>query len=153
VFGSSSKPELAPGDGFNATTRRRLDLFAQLFDDIAEPDLPLFAGPEEPGPELASAMQTADQALGSGTEREATKRAVQDFVHAAQLRFIENFNVLSLLGVGSRSRPSSDDRTRIFKSLERAVVAIVVWDRLDPADQAALAGPWGEMVERAVEGR
>jgi len=153
VFGSAAKPEPSPGDGLSARIRGRLDAFAREFDDIAESDLSLFAGPEEPGAELVSAMHAADEALGSGTEREATKRAVQDFVHAAQLRFIEDFNVLSLLGVGSRARPSSDDRTRLFKSLERAVVALVVWDRLIPADQAALAGPWGDMVERAVDAR
>jgi len=153
VFGNSTKPEPSAGDGFSARIRRRLDAFAQEFDDIAEADLPLFVGPEEPGPELVSAMHSADQALGSGSEREAMKRAIQDFVQAARLRFIEDFNVLSLLGAGSRARPSSDDRTRLFKSLERAVVALVVWDRLVPTDQVALAGPWGDMVERAVEAR
>ena len=150
MFGQ--RTETATGwEGLDARTRARLDRFAEPFDEISESDLMLFAGPAKPDTELTRAMETADQVLGTGMRRDATKRAVQAFVHAAQVRFVNRFDVLHLVGVGARSRPSAADRVRVFRSLERAIVALVVWDRLDAPEQAALAGPWRVLVEQAVE--
>jgi hypothetical protein len=150
VFGRKAAAPTA--NGLDSRARRRLERFAAMFDDIAEGDLLLFGGPDEPDAVLAEAMRVADLALGTGIVRAATKAAVQEFVHAAQVRFIERFSITALLGVSDRSRPSANDRVRVFKSLERTVVALVVWDRLDATEQAALAGPWRELVEHAVEG-
>lgn len=151
MFGLKATSEPAPGDGLGSSARRRLDRFARAFDAIDAKELRLFAGPAEPDHALDGAMVAADRVLGSGIERAATKRAVQTFVKAAQVRFVEDFNVLTLLGVGARDMASAEERVRVFKSLERAIVALVVWDRLDPTEQAALAGPWADLVEVAVE--
>jgi cytosine/adenosine deaminase-related metal-dependent hydrolase len=151
VFGARSKPELTPGEGLGAKVRRRLDLFARAFDELNAKTLVLFAGPSTPDDVMASAMKRADEVLQSGLERAATKEAVQLFVKSAQVRLVEEFGISKLLGMGSNQMPSADDRVRVFKSLERAVVALVVWDRLDPSEQAALVGPWRDLVERAVE--
>lgn len=150
MFGRKSATPTA--SGLDSGARRRLERFGALFDDISEGDLLLFGGPDEPDPVLAEAMRQADLALGNGALRAATKAAIQEFVHAAQVRFVDRFSITELIGIGSRSRPSANDRVRVLKSLERAVVALVVWDRLDATDQAALAGPWRELVEHAVEG-
>ncbi len=150
MFGRKSAA--ATANGLDSRARRRLERFAAMFDDISEGDLLLFGGPDEPDPVLAGAMRVADLALGNGAVRESTKAAIQEFVHAAQVRFVDRFSITELIGVGSRSRPSANDRVRVFKSLERAVVALVVWDRLDAGEQASLAGPWRELVEHAVDG-
>jgi hypothetical protein len=150
VFDRSAKPAAAPGDGLDSVTRRRLDRFAAGFDTLTAESLELYTG-REPDASVSEAMRAADLALGNGATREATKRAIQSFVNAAQVRFAEVFSPMLLLGIG-RHTARADDRFRIFTSLERAVVAIVVWDRLDETEQAALAGPWGPLVEDAVEG-
>ena len=153
MFGLRAKQEStdAPGDGFSSGSRRRLDRFADLFDDVAAEDLVLFAGPASPDAALSAAMSSADRVLGAGGERAATKRAIQSFVKAAEVRYVEEFGVTKLLGIGAKQTSSAADRVRVFQSLERAVVALVLWDRLGPDEQSALAGPWRELVERAVE--
>ncbi|HLX34281.1 MAG TPA: hypothetical protein VKR30_03450 [Candidatus Limnocylindrales bacterium] len=152
MFGLKVRPDPAPGEGLGRASRRRLERFSEGFDEIDARDLVLFAGPSEPDRELELAMERADQVLGSGRERGATKAAVQAAIHAAQVRFVEDFSVTRLIGLGTNRVLTADDRVRVFRSLERVVVALIVWDRLSGAEQAALVGPWREMVERAVEG-
>lgn len=139
-------------DGLDARARQRLDRFAALFDNVTETDLIRFAGPEEPDGRLRSAMATAQAELRVQTRRDAVKAAVDRFVHAAQQRYAEHFSLPELFGIGAIARQSAPERTRVFQALERAVVAVVLWDHLDDESRSALAGPWGQQVEAAVAG-
>ena len=96
-------------------------------------------------------MSSADHVLGVGSERVATKRAIQSFVRAAQARYVEDFGLMKLLGIGAKQTSSAEDRVRVFKSLERAVVGIILWERLTPEEQASLAGPWRDLVDASIE--
>jgi len=120
---------------------------------VSSTDFVLFAGPSAPDERLQAAMDAASAALTSPTRRDATKEAVSTFVRAAQQRYAERFNVPELLGIGASRASTADDRVRVFKSLERAVVALAIWDQLGDDDRTALAGPWAELVEAAVEGQ
>ena len=54
--------------------------------------------------------------------------------------------ILGLSGVSSRP----EDRARLLQGLERAVVALIVWDDLDSAQRDVLLGPWAYLAARAV---
>jgi len=56
----------------------------------------------------------------------------------------------ALYGAAQIAPSNAADRARVFGSLERAVAALILWDRLDDQTRAALAGPWGELVERSI---
>jgi hypothetical protein len=137
-------------DGLDARARQRLDRFAALFDNVSETDLIRFAGPEEPDVRLRAAMTTAQHELRTPTRRDAVKAAVDRFVHAAQQRYAEHFSLPELFGIGAIARQSAPDRIRVFQALERAVVAVVLWDHLDDETRAVLAGPWAELVDAAM---
>jgi hypothetical protein len=138
-------------DALDVAARRRLDRFARRFDAIPVTDFMLFAGPTTPDGRLQAAMDAANEAMGPRL-RNTAKGAVAEFVKAAQLRYAERFSVLELLGVGSNRASSADDRFRVFQSLERAVVALVLWNQLDDETRSALGGPWAELIEAAVAG-
>jgi uncharacterized protein (DUF2235 family) len=145
-----SKAPAAGIDGLEARARQRLDRFAALFDNVTETDLIRFAGPEEPDARLRSAMATAEAELRVQSRRDAVKAAVNRFVHAAQQRYAEHFSMPELFGMGAIARQSTPDRIRVFQALERAVVAVVLWDHLDDETRTVLAGPWAEIVDAAM---
>jgi hypothetical protein len=45
----------------------------------------------------------------------------------------------------------AEDRTRFLQSVERTVVALILWDELDDEDRAALVGPWADLLAPLVE--
>jgi hypothetical protein len=95
-------------------------------------------------------MDAALHELKVDSRREATKAAVGRFVQAAQHRYAERFNVSELIGLSAGAPATADDRVRVFSSLERAVAAVILWDRIDDETRAALGGPWSSLVEAAV---
>ena len=46
----------------------------------------------------------------------------------------------------------ADDRVRFLASVERAVVALILWDELEDADRVALLGRWSDSVLPLIEG-
>jgi hypothetical protein len=130
--------------------RDRLDRFANQFDDIASGDFALYAGPARPDSQLEHAMRTVLTELGTGRRHDAIKAAIDRFRDAAMRRYSERFSALELLGLRQVEASGPADRVRVLQSLERAVAALILWDRLDDQTRAALAGPWAELVERSV---
>jgi hypothetical protein len=43
-----------------------------------------------------------------------------------------------------------DDRVRFLASLERAVVALILWDELSEESRMAMLGPWTDLVYQVV---
>jgi hypothetical protein len=132
------------------TERDRLDRFAEQFDDIASGDFAMFEGPVRPDSQLVDAMHTVLAELGTGRRHDAIKAAIDRFRDAAMRRYSERFSAPELLGLRQVAASNPEDRVRVLQSLERAVAALILWDRLDDQTRAALAGPWGELVERSI---
>jgi len=136
-------------DGLDSAARRRLERFAWQFDDIDSGDFVLYAGPLEPDPSLQRAMDVAQELLASPKLHAAAKEAVNRFVLSAQQRYSERFDIYGLI-VGTRRTASATDRVRVYRSLERAVAALVLWDRLDDQTRSLLAGPWLPVIDAAI---
>jgi hypothetical protein len=127
--------------------RERLDRFADRFDQIGPNDYSLYAGPSKPDASLSAAMHIALAELGAGRRREAIKATVDRFRDAAILRYNERWGVSSLYAASQTAPSTAADRAGFLGSLERAVAALILWDRLDDETRAAMAGPWAELVE------
>ena len=72
------------------------------------------------------------------------------FVAAAEHRYAERFGFAELVGLSPGAPGTAADRVRVFQGLERAVVAVILWDHLDDETRVLLAGPWAAHVEYAV---
>ena len=147
---TTERPGSVEADGLDGRARQRLERFAKEFDDVGAGEFHRFAGPSVPDEPLRAAMDAALHELKADSRREATKAAVGRFVQAAQHRYAERFNVSELIGLSAGAPATADDRVRVFSSLERAVAAVILWDRLDDETRAALGGPWSSLVEAAI---
>jgi len=136
--------------GLDARARQRLERFAREYDQIEAAEFHMFAGPDEPGPELRAAMDRALVELQVESRRGAAKDAVEKFVNSARHRYSERFGVAELFGLQMGAPTTANDRVRVFESLERAVAAVILWDHLDDETRTLLAGPWANLVETAV---
>jgi len=137
-------------DGLDARARQRLERFAEEYDQIEAGQFHMFAGPDKPDDELRAAMDRALAELTVESRRGAAKAAVGKFVASAQHRYSERFGVAELFGLQMGAPTTAGDRVRVFESLERAVAAVILWDRLDDETRTLLAGPWSGLVEAAV---
>jgi hypothetical protein len=130
--------------------RERLDRFADRFDELTPDSYSLFAGPMTPDAHLEVAMATALREVGTGLRHDAIKAAVDRFRDLSLRRYAERWSVPELLGLRQVAPSSGADRVRVVRSLERAVAALILWDRLDDETRVALAGPWAELVEASI---
>jgi hypothetical protein len=128
-------------DSLPADARTRLDRFSHALERVNVDDLPLYAvRPRQPGHERAveTAAVTARE-LGLDGAIEAARSAVVGYVErqyaAGSLRFSYGFEA-------GPSQGPADERVRVMRSLSDAISALVLWDRLDPEDQAELLGAW-----------
>lgn len=145
-----SDPFEAALDQLPRATRERLARFAADFEDIDARDYVLFATvPEDPSA-LDGAMARAAAALAYGPRRDAVLAAVARFESAAALGYSQRMSLSDTFLLFNSLADRADDRVRLVASLERAVVALVLWDELDDADLGALLGPWAELTERAI---
>jgi hypothetical protein len=128
----------------------RLDRFAAVFERLDAGGYSLFATAAEVDDDVRRAMAAADAAIGSGPRRAAIRDAVASFrdfaARAYSSRLVQTDTVFLFQSLADRP----DDRVRFAASLERAVIALILWDELPPDDRAILLGPWASMVERAV---
>ena len=137
-------------EGLDARARQRLERFAEQYDQIEAGEFHMFAGPDEPDPELRAAMDRALVELKVESRRDAVKAAVDKFVNSARHRYSERFGVAELFGLQMGAPTTASDRVHVFESLERAVAAVILWDHLDDETRTLLAGPWAGLVEAAV---
>jgi hypothetical protein len=139
-------------DGLDASARRRLERFEASFNRINAHDYVQLAT-VPPAPEAtARAQADAVRLLGTGARRDATRAAVATFVDAAGVAYSSHLALPQFLFLydGVTDRP--DDRQRFLQTLERAVVALILWDELGDDDRDTLVGPWASIVDAAVEG-
>jgi hypothetical protein len=136
--------------GLRPQERQRLERFAEVFDRLDARDYSTFAPVVEPeGLEVAK-VHAADR-VRTPERRTALRRAIDRFVDAAAQGYSRRMSLTDtfLLNQSLPDRP--EDRVRFATSVERAVVALVLWDELDDADRVALLGPWGLTLIPLVE--
>jgi hypothetical protein len=138
-------------DALRPAERQRLERFAAAFEDVDPLDYELFAGTTASEDDLAAARTAALEAIGSSTRRAAVERAAQAFTHAADVAIVKRFNPVFLY-VGIARSPRPEDRVLLAQSLERAVVAVILWDELGDAEREVLLGPWARVAGRAIGG-
>ena len=139
-------------DALRSAERDRLERFAAAFEGIDPLDYEVFAGTTASEKEIEEARAVAVQAIGSGSRRAAVERAVQAFARAAERALMERSFSPIFLYAGAGRSPRVEDRVRLVQSLERAVVAVILWDELREAEREVLLGPWARLADRAMPG-
>lgn len=130
----------------------RLERFAAEFERLNAREYALFATGIEGDDEVREAVAAAEREIGQGPRRAAVIGAVDTFrdwaARAYSNRLVQTDTVLLFQSLADRA----EDRVRFAASLERAVVALILWDELEPGDRTALLGPWLAMAERIAAG-
>jgi hypothetical protein len=130
----------------------RLDRFAAEFERLDAGAYALFATDTDDDAEIRRAMVAAAAAIGAGPRRAAVAAAVASFrdfaARAYSSRLVQTDTVFLFQSLADRPA----DRVRFAASLERAVIALILWDELAPDGRAALLGPWATMAERVAGG-
>lgn len=136
--------------GLRRAERERLERFAEVFDRLDARDYSTLAPVVEPGG-LDAAKAHAAEVVQTPERRKALRRAIERFVDAAAQGYSRRLTLMDtfLLNQSLPDRPA--DRVRFAASVERAVVALVLWDELEDEDRVALLGPWGPTVIPLIE--
>jgi len=130
--------------------QRRLERFAEVFDRINARDYSTFAPTEEPDG-LEAAQEHANDAIRTPDERQAVRGAIQRFVDAAAKGYSARLALMDTFLLNQSLPDQAEVRVRVAKSVERAVVAVALWDELADEDRVALLGPWGGLVIPLIE--
>jgi len=141
---------MANADELPGGASDRLERFAAAFERLNAGQYVLYATPVEGDDRVRDAMAAADAAMGAGARRTAVTETVGAFLdwaaRAYSNRLVQTDTVFLFQSLPDRP----DDRVRFAASLERAVVAVILWDELMPESRDALLGPWVEMAARAA---
>jgi hypothetical protein len=151
VSGRGSKG-IADGalDGLHADERRRLEAFATLFDRLDAGSYVTFAESYETD-EVAEAKDRAAALLERGARRDAAKAAIDAFVDEATVAYARRMSLTDTLLLYQSLPDRAEDRVRFLQSVERVVVALILWDELSEDDRSALLGAWGRVVDPDTE--
>lgn len=133
-------------DGLRADERARLEQFALAFEHLDASSYAMFA--DIPDQEVIDRAQAAAlDRVGSGRRREAVRAAVAAFVDEATVAYARRFSLPDTVLLFQSLPDRAEDRVRFLASVERAVVALILWEDLDEADRAALIGLWGAYLD------
>ena len=131
--------------------RARLDRFANAFERIGSGG---YATLTETAPTDAvrQAQDRALERIGTGSRKDAVRAAVAAFVDHASWAYSNRPSLTDTFLLNQSLGDRADDRVRFLQTIERAVVALILWDELDADDQAALLGPWSSVIEELEPG-
>ena len=137
--------------GLRPRERERLEQFALAFERIDASQYVTFA--EVPSPEdVDPAEAEATRLLGYGSRHDAVKAAVQAFMDEAAQAYSRRPTLTDTLFMFRSLPDRAEDRVRFLASLERAVVALILWNELTDRSRVALLGLWGGIADRIVAG-
>ena len=131
--------------GLRSNERRRLEAFATLFDRLDAGAYVTFAEAYETE-DVADAKDRASELLSSGSRRDAAKAAIDAFVDEATVAYARRMPLTDTFLMYNALPDRADDRVRFLQSVERVVVALILWDELPDEDRDALVGAWGRVV-------
>jgi len=126
--------------------RARLDGFAKALERVHVDDLPLYTNRRHQPAHRRALEAAALVARTDGLDEsvEAARRALIDGIlreYAGALYWVSWGGMNPPPGLGP-----TDDRVRVLRSLGEAVMAIVLWERLDAVDQTELLGLWARLL-------
>jgi hypothetical protein len=137
--------------GLRPDERRRLEAFAEAFEHIDASQYVTFA--DVPSLEdLEPAETEATRLLGKGPRHDAVKAAVGAFIDEATQAYSRRPTLTDTLFMFRSLPDRAEDRVRFLASVERAVVALILWDELSERSRVALLGLWGGIADRIVTG-
>ena len=137
--------------GLRPDERKRLEAFAKAFEYIDASQYVTFAevpSLEDVEPAEAEAMRL----LGAGPRHDAVKAAVGAFIDEATQAYSRRPTLTDTLFMFSSLPDRAEDRVRFLASVERAVVALILWGDLTERSRIALLGLWGGIADRIVAG-
>jgi hypothetical protein len=137
-------------DGLGQAERDRLEAFAAIFDRLDARSYSTFTETIESG-EVGPARERALALVGSGQRRDAVRAAVAAFVDAAIVAYARRLSLPDTFLLFQSLPDRAEDRVRFLASVERAVVALILWEELEDEDRVALLGAWGPSVIPAIE--
>jgi hypothetical protein len=136
-------------DALRAAERRRLERFAEQFDLVDAAEYGMLAIDSLP-PERAMAAEAAAWSSVRGQRAAAIRAAVGAFqasIEQAYARRLPIPYVPNVIMPLVSTRP--EDRERVMDSIRRAILAVALWDTLEPEDRAILIGGWATLTDRA----
>jgi hypothetical protein len=137
-------------DGLRPAERQRLERFAEVFDRIDARDYSTFASVTEPDG-IDAAQEHANEAIRTPERRQAVRAAIERFVGAASQGYSRRLSLTDTFLLNQSLPDRAEDRVRFARSVERAVVALTLWDDLADEDRVALLGPWGATLIPLIE--
>jgi hypothetical protein len=140
-----------PYDFLPPAARRRLDRFAAAFQELDSSVYPAFAAASHDTAERLAALARIQELIGSGSRRAGVLAALAEFREYAVRSATDSLGGFHAVLLTRSNTASPEERVRFLASLELAVVTVILWDEIDPAERADLLGPWEEIATRAVE--
>ncbi len=139
-------------DALRPAERARLERFAAAFEQVDAMDYERYAGTTASDEELEAARAEAIDLMGSAQRRTAINRAIRSFAEAADRALRGRAPVPQVLFGLAGPTIRGEDRARLLQSLERAVVAVTLWDELHEDEREVLLGPWARVADQALAG-
>jgi len=140
-----------PLAGLRPEERERLDRFSVAFERVDASQYITFA--EVPTAEVEAAEAEAMGLLDAGPRHDAVKAAVAAFIDEATQAYSRRPTLTDTF-LMFRSLPDrAEDRVRFLGSVERAVVALILWDELSESSRGALLGRWDGIADGIVGGQ
>ena len=140
-------------DALRRAERDRLEAFAAAFEDVDPLDYERFAGSTAGDDEIEAARVSAMAAIATQSRRQAVERVVASFRTASERALAQRMPAPQMLFAGFGRAPRAEDRARFQETLERAVVAVIVWDELTDEEREVLTGPWTALLHAALDAR
>lgn len=132
--------------GLSRAERTRLERFAETFERVDASSYPIFTEAEVTA-DIRAAQRHAIERIGSGRRKAAVRAAIDAFVDEGTRAYSRRMTLTDTFLLFQSLPDRAEDRVRFLASVERAVVALILWDELDVDDRAALLGPWAALVE------
>jgi hypothetical protein len=137
--------------GLRPDERGRLERFADAFERVDAGQYALFS--EVPsGDRIAGSEAEAVRLVGGAGRRMAVKAAVRAFVDEATIAYSRRMSLPDTFLLFQSLPDRAQDRVWFLGSVERAVVAVILWDELTADGREILLGPWTTIAHDVVDG-
>jgi hypothetical protein len=131
-------------DSLPPAARKRLEEFAGVLERVPVEDLTLYAvGHPEDGSPSATEAATVARERGLTSAIEGARTAVRAYVTRSHAN--AHYRGAGSLNVGPSLGPT-EDWVRVMRSLDDAVIALVLDDSLREADRSELLGAWANLL-------
>ena len=132
--------------GLRPDERARLERFAAAFDRI---DASAYIQLAEvvANADVEAAQEAARALIGTGPRLVAVRAAIASFIDAATIAYSRRTSLTDTFLLNQSLPDRAEDRARLARSVERAVVGLILWDELEDEHLATLIGRWAAFVE------